>query len=106
MPKLLSTKMPRGRRSKFPFDLQTYRRETAWLTTYRVYGVQNAVPVISYRHDDYLLESLRANKGQYGCRLKTVASPAFGFLVFTTSTVCLGIVEKSVFSKTTFRSLL
>lgn len=63
-----------------PFDRQTCRREEAQLTIFQTSKVQNALCTVLQKHEDKLLESLRAKKYQYGCGLMTLSSLSFGRL--------------------------
>lgn len=58
------------------FDPHIYKREENLLTTYRLDRVQKPSRVVSQKHQDDLLESLRVNSVQYGARLMTVGEPA------------------------------
>lgn len=61
-------------------DLQTYRREEAWLTVVLVGDVQNPLCGDSQNRENDLLECLRANEYQSGAGWMAVDSPSFGKL--------------------------
>lgn len=59
------------------FDLQNYRREEVRVTIFQIDAVQNPLRAVSQKHDDDLLEPLRACKYQQGAGLVTLTSPAW-----------------------------
>lgn len=83
-------------------DPQTYRREEAWITIFPVDKDQNPLRAVSRKHENDLLECVRANEYQYTAGLMTAASISSGEL----GSVNVGSMHancgKSAFPRTAF----